>query len=80
MAEFFSTFADLQLKIGIVALVANEVRGFLFAAPVLYAMYAAGGTAMALWIGFCSLAGIAFSVVAPVFALKKLNRLQYCRA
>ena len=28
---------------------------FVLAAPVLYAMYEAGGTAMAIWIGFCQI-------------------------
>ena len=73
MAELFSTLAGLLVKLGIVALVANEVRGFILAAPVLYGMYAAGGAAMALWLGFCSLAGIALSVAGPLFVAKKLK-------
>ena len=54
-------------------LVANEVRGLILAAPVLYGMYEAGGTIMAIWIGFCSLAGIAISVFAPLIVAKKLK-------
>ena len=73
MAELFSTLGALLLKIGIVALVANEVRGFILAAPVLYGMYLSGGTIMALWLGFCSLAGICLSVVVPMFVAKKLK-------
>ena len=73
MAELFSTLAGLLVKLGIVALVANEVRGFILAAPVLYGMYLSGGTMMALWLGFCSLAGIALSVAAPVFVARKLK-------
>jgi len=73
MAELFSTLAGLLVKLGIVALVANEVRGFILAAPVLYGMYAAGGTAMALWLGFCSLGGIALSVAGPLLVAKKLK-------
>ena len=75
MAEVFSTLGALLLKLGIVALVANEVRGFILAAPVLYGMYLSGGTVMALWLGFCSLAGIFLSVVAPLFVAKKLKLL-----
>lgn len=75
MAELFSTLAGLLVKAGIVALVVNEVRGFMLAAPVLYGMYLSGGTMMALWLGFCSLAGIALSVAAPVFVAKKLKLL-----
>lgn len=61
------------VKVGLAALLANEVRGIVLAGPVLYAMYEAGGTAMAIWLGFCSLAGIALSVVAPYFVARKLK-------
>lgn len=73
MAELFSTLTGLLVKAGIVALVVNEVRGFVLAAPVLYAMYATGGTWTALWLGFCSLAGIVLSVVAPLFVARKFK-------
>jgi hypothetical protein len=63
----------LLVKAGLAALVANEVRGLILAGPVLYAMYEAGGTAMAIWLGFCSLAGIILSVVAPLFVARKLK-------
>ena len=63
----------LLVKAGLAALVANEVRGLILAGPVLYAMYEAGGTAMAIWLGFCSLAGIALSVIAPLFLARKLK-------
>ena len=75
MAEFLSTLTALLVKVGIVALVANEVRGVVLAAPVLYGMYAAGGTGMALWLGVCSLAGIALSVAGPLFVARKLKLL-----
>ena len=68
-----SFLISLLLKTGLAMLVANEVRGLVLAAPVLYAMYEAGGTLMAIWIGFCSLAGIAISVVAPLFVAKKMK-------
>lgn len=73
MTESLSILGALLVKAGIVALVINEVRGFVLAAPVLYGMYLAGGTWMALWLGFCSLAGIALSVVAPVFLARKFK-------
>ena len=75
MTEALSMLGALLVKAGIVALVFNEVRGLVLAAPVLYGMYAAGGTWMALWLGFCSLAGIALSVAAPVFVARKLRLL-----
>ena len=75
MAEVFSTLGALLLKLGIVALVANEVRGFVLAAPVLYGMYLSGGTIMALWLGICSLAGIFLSVAAPLFIARKFKLL-----
>ena len=68
-----SIWAGLLVKAGIALLVANEIRGLVLAAPVLYAMYQAGGTLMALWIGFCSLAGIALSVVVPLFLARRFE-------
>jgi hypothetical protein len=63
----------LLVKAGIIALVLNEIRGFILAGPVLYGMYEAGGTWTALWIGFSSLVGIAVSVVAPLFIAGRLK-------
>ena len=68
------------LKVGAVAMVFNEVRGLVLAAPVLYGMWASGGTAMAIWLGICALGGIALSVIVPVFAYKKLDRLVKAKA
>ena len=65
-----SFLVGLLLKTGFALLVANEVRGFVLAAPVLYALYESGGTLMAIWIAFCSLAGIAISVIAPLVVAK----------
>jgi hypothetical protein len=73
MTESLSILSAVLVKAGIVALVINEVRGLVLAAPVLYGMYLAGGTWMALWLGFCSLAGIALSVVAPLFLARKFK-------
>jgi hypothetical protein len=63
----------LLTKVGLGVLVANEARGLILAAPVLYGMYEAGGTAMALWLAICSLSGIALSVLGPMFVARKLN-------
>jgi hypothetical protein len=71
MAEFLSMLGGLLVKAGIAALVFNEVRGAMLAVPVLYGMYVAGGTWMALWLGFCSLAGIALSVLAPLYFARR---------
>jgi hypothetical protein len=73
MRETVSIATKLLVKAGLALLVANEVRGFILAAPVLYAMYEAGGAAMAIWLGFCSLAGIALTVVGPIFVARKLK-------
>ena len=67
------SIVPLFVKAGLAALVANEVRGLILAGPVLYAMYQAGGTVMAIWLAFCSLAGIAISVLGPLFVAKKLK-------
>ena len=64
---------SLFVKAGVALLVANELRGLILAAPVLYGMYAAGGTLMAIWIAVCSLAGIALSIMGPLFVARKLK-------
>ena len=66
-------FVRLLLKAGLGLLVVNEVRGLVLAAPVLYGMYEAGGTTMAVWLGVCSLAGIALSVLGPLIVAKRLK-------
>ncbi len=73
MNETISIFVALLLKAGVGLLVANEIRGLILAGPVIYAMYAAGGTLMAVWVAVCSLAGIALSVVGPLFVARKLK-------
>ena len=60
--------------LGWFALVANEVRGVVLAVPVLIALWQSGGTLMAWWLAFCSLAGIVLSVVVPVFVWKKVRK------
>jgi hypothetical protein len=71
--EAISTLAALLLKAGVGVLVANEIRGLVLAGPVLYGMYAAGGTLMAIWVAVCSLAGIALSIIGPLFVGRKLK-------
>lgn len=70
-----SRILDVVLKSTVVVLLFNEVRGLILAAPILYGMYHAGGSIMALWIGFCSLAGIAASVIIPMFVANRLRRI-----
>ena len=74
MSATLSTLLAAFLKIGWVALIFNEVRGAVLAVPVLYGMYQAGGSWMAIWVGFCSLVGIALSVVLPLIAAKKIQK------
>lgn len=74
MSATLSTFLAGLLKVGWLAILFNEVRGIVLAVPVLYAMYQSGGSAMAIWLGICSLAGIALSVIVPLIAAKKLER------
>ena len=68
-----SAALGMLLKCGAILLVFNEIRGLVLAGPVLYGMYQAGGSLMAIWVGFCSLAGIALSVIVPWLAAKKLR-------
>ncbi|WP_120716007.1 hypothetical protein [Tsuneonella amylolytica] len=74
MLGTISSLLGVFLKLGAVALVLNEVRGLVLAVPVLYGMYQAGGTAMAIWLGISSLLGIAASVVVPLVAAKAVQR------
>jgi hypothetical protein len=55
-----------------IALILNEIRGLVLAAPVLWAMYQSGGSLMALWVGFCALVGIALSVIVPALIARKV--------
>jgi hypothetical protein len=73
MGASISTLAGFLAKAGIALLLANEVRGVAVAAPVFYGMYEAGGTFMAVWLGICSLAGIALSVVGPVLIARRFK-------
>ena len=68
-----TNWISLFVKGGVALVVANELRGLVLAGPVLYGMYAAGGTLMAVWIAVCSLAGIALSIIGPLFVAKKLK-------
>jgi hypothetical protein len=36
-------------------------------------MYEAGGTLMAIWLGICSLTGIALSVMGPLFVARRFK-------
>lgn len=73
MGEILSSLVTLLARMGLALLVANEVRGFVLAAPVLIGMYQTGGTVMAIWLGVCSLVGIALSVIGPLFVARKLK-------
>lgn len=73
MHPILTILAALLLKTGMALIIANEIRGVIMAVPILYAMYSAGGTMMAIWIGACSLGGVALSVVVPIFVGKKLK-------
>lgn len=75
MSGFLSIFLDLAGKACAILLVANEVRGLILTAPVFYGLYQAGGTLMAIWIAFCSLAGIALSVAVPLLAASRVKKL-----
>ena len=73
MGASISTLVGALAKAGLALLLANELRGLIVAAPVLYGMYEAGGTLMAIWLGVCSLAGIALTVAGSLFVARKLK-------
>lgn len=79
MGTVLSTYLPMLLKFGAFAVIFNEIRGLVLAAPVLYGIYQAGGTLMAIWIGICSLGGIALSVIVPMFAIKKVQKFADAR-
>ena len=80
MSGSLSLLLAALLKAGAALIVVNEVRGLIMAAPVFYGMYQAGGSLMALWLGFCSLGGIALSVIVPLFAEARLKKMALARA
>ena len=69
-----SPWLSIAGMIAVMAQLINEVRGAVMAVPVLWAMYHAGGPWMAVWVAFCSLAGIAISVLAPWLAVRFVQR------
>lgn len=75
MHPILTLLAAMLLKTGMALIIANEIRGVIMAVPILYGMYAAGGTMMAIWIGLCSLGGVALSVIVPLFVGRKLKLL-----
>jgi hypothetical protein len=80
MSGSLSMIIAALLKASAVLLVFNEVRGLILAAPVLYGLYEAGGSLMAIWIAFCSLAGVALSVIVPIIAAARLKKFALARA
>lgn len=79
MNGILSSLLALLAKTGAVLIVANEIRGLILAVPVIYAMFQAGGTLMAIWLGFCALAGIALSIILPLFLARKLRLHEWGR-
>jgi hypothetical protein len=79
MSATFASIADLLLKSAVVMFMLNELRGAVLAMPVLYGMYHAGGTLMAIWLGLCSLGGIALSVIVPIVAERRFGLLRRLR-
>ena len=73
MTNDLSLLASVLFKGGAGLVVANEIRGTVLAGPVLYGAYQAGGSAMAVWLAICSLAGIALSVAGPMVLWRRLN-------
>ena len=63
----------VALSLGALAILANEIRGLILAAPVIYGLWLSGGTLMAWWIALCSLGGIALSVIVPAWLLRKVR-------
>jgi hypothetical protein len=71
---------DLLLKSAFVMFMLNELRGVVLAVPILYGMYQAGGTLMAIWLGLSSLGGVLVSVLVPIVAERRFGVLRRLRA
>lgn len=67
-------WAARLLKCGAALFVLNEIRGAVLAGPVLYALWQSGGTMVAVIVALSTLAGIALSVVVPLFIARSLRR------
>lgn len=74
MNPSLSSFVGLIFNAGAFLLIANEIRGLILAVPVLYGIVESGGTWIALWVGFCSLAGIALSMIVPAVVARRFLR------
>ncbi|WP_336986329.1 hypothetical protein [Altererythrobacter aquiaggeris] len=77
MTNPFAFIVDLFLKLGFGMIAANEIRGLILAGPVLYGIYESGGTWLAIYMGVCTLGGIALSVIVPWFLARRLKRSQW---
>ena len=73
MGNALANILGLFVKAGAFVWVANEIRGLILVAPVMYALFVTGGSLLKLWIAICSLAGIAISVVLPMYIGAKLQ-------
>ena len=65
---------SILAKFAAVALIANEVRGFVIAAPVMLMLLHSVGTLMAIWLAFCSMVSIMISVIVPIIVAKRMAR------
>ena len=79
MTHALALLINYLLKAGAVFLAFNEIRGLVLAGPVIYGMYQSGGSAVAIWIGLCSLGGIALSVIVPLIAARKIQKFAEAR-
>lgn len=71
--ETIRKFAPAVLKLLALGMAVNEIRGLILAGPVLYALWLSGGTLMAWWLAFCSLGGIALSVIVPLWIARRIK-------
>ena len=63
---------SILAKFAAVALIANEVRSFVIAAPIMLMLWHSGGTLMAIWLVFCSMVSIMISVIVPIIVAKRM--------
>jgi hypothetical protein len=64
---------DLAARLFILGWAVRNVIGLIAVVPIFAELIRQGGTLMAIWIGVCSLAGVALNIALPTLAYRKIR-------
>lgn len=64
---------DWAARLFIVGWAVRNVIGLIAIVPIFAELIRQGGTLMAIWIGVCSLAGVALNIALPALAYRKIK-------